>query len=188
MKSPRLLLAPALAATVAAMTWGAPAIALTPNLLGTPDDGMVCRAGYTGTLVGNAFKCSKTQTVNVDLSCTGTLTQYIIRASSSNSTTNDVCVGSKVTNLGPTDALGSINNQAPVVSDATVAAKVSEMDKAEAASLGLADNQVDTSAGTPKIVTVNSAVKRDHGEVTLTYYTFAIPTGAIIASPFPLVK
>jgi len=186
MKSPRLLLAPALAATLAAMTWGAPAVAATPNLLGTPDDGMVCRVGYTGTLVGNAFKCSKTQTVNVDLSCSdSTLSKYVIRAQSAFSKPDDVCVGKNI-NLGATDPLGAIKNAAPVVTDATVTAKVSAMDKAEAAALGLAENQVDTSAGTPKVVVSTSG--KDHGEVTLTYYTFAIPTGAVIASPFPLVK
>ena len=52
------------AAGLAATAFAAPLPAFTNtpivNQLGTPNDGMVCRAGYTAAFTGTALKCSKT--------------------------------------------------------------------------------------------------------------------------------
>ena len=56
--------------------------AATPNQLGTPNDGMVCRGGYTPNFNGTSLKCSKIDTPNlaVPLTCDDPqFPKYVVR-------------------------------------------------------------------------------------------------------------
>jgi hypothetical protein len=157
-------------------------IGATPNPLGTPDDGMICRSGYTGAVNGNNFKCSKTARVTVPMKCTRTNWTYVVRAAGSPDSAAgiDLCTRPGV-NVGSTDSLsGLVNGQdyAYVVVDTDkVTEKTTEADQAEATALGLDANEVDTAAGEPRVVPSGGTGSQDRAEVTLTHYTFAIKTG-----------
>jgi hypothetical protein len=88
-------------------------ITATPNQLGTPDDGMICRSGYSGALTGSAFKCSKTAKVTVPMECTRPNWTYVVRAAGAPDSAAgiDICTRSGV-NVGSTDSLqGLVNGQ-----------------------------------------------------------------------------
>ena len=53
------------AAAIATTSLVAPAISHA-----SPDDGMICRSGYSGTVDGGRFKCSKARIISVALECT----------------------------------------------------------------------------------------------------------------------
>lgn len=157
---------------------------LTPNRLGTADDGMICRSGYTGAMSGSAFKCSKARTINVDLACLrGNFPNYVRRAKSlPNSDGKDLCVrnGIEVTSNGP--LTGLTEGQQFVYAEldpAAVSAETAGLNTREANALGLDEKEVDTIAGQATIkVDPGSAVK-DRVDVPVTHYTFAIKTGGI---------
>jgi hypothetical protein len=104
-------LATSLAATVVGIGLAAPVfgITATPNLLGTPDDGMICRSGYTGVLSGSAFKCSKARSITVQLECTDPkFPNYLIRAAAPGTPQGrDLCLRNNVS-LGSTDPVGNL--------------------------------------------------------------------------------
>ena len=77
------------AAVVASAGIAAPAISHA-----SPDDGMVCRAGYTGQVTGGAFKCSRVVTRVITLDCVqAPFTRKQIRAKNpgTGSDGRDVC-------------------------------------------------------------------------------------------------
>lgn len=181
-----LLLAGSAAAAVVGICLAASAFGstLTPNQLGTPDDGVICRSGYTGALVGTAFKCSKTALVTVAMKCTNANGTYVVRAPGQADSASgiDLCTRPGVS-VGSTDAVaGLVKNKdyAYVVVDTElVTQKTSAANQSEAAALGLNANEVETVAGEPKVIPSSGAGSRDRAEVQLTHYTFAIKTGAI---------
>jgi hypothetical protein len=162
------------------------------NQLGTPDDGMVCRSGYTGAFDGSRFKCSKTQVITVVLTCDNpTFPTYVTRAAGAPGTPNgrDICTRNNVS-VGSTDSVVNlVQGQDYVlaqVNSTTVTNRTNTADQNEATALGLSVSEVDTLAGTPSIVLNGGVGSKDNATVQLTHFTFAIKTGGIIVGgPFP---
>lgn len=148
------------------------------NLAGTPDDGMVCRTGYTGAVDAGAFKCSKNQSIVVDLSCARqTFTSYTARVG------GDICTRSGLS-VGPTDALTGLTEGTDYVRaevrSATVDSAVAAAEAAEVSALGLTDSDVDASAQTPTVETDSNGVK-DKGKVRFRLFTFAVARGSTLS-------
>jgi len=189
MKSHRLLLAPAIAAALIAGAWSAPASAtIVGNQLGTPDDGVVCRTGYTGTLTGVAFRCSRSLNVNVPLVCPTDKIKnptFVERAGG-----QDVCErsGIVITSTSPLGKLTLGTDYVFAVPDqAKITTAVNNQIHDEAAALGLASGEVEGVAA-PAVVKIDFSGSLDKSQTQLTLYTFAIKTGGVVSSPFPLVK
>lgn len=166
------------AAAIATTSLVAPAISHA-----SPDDGMVCRSGYSGTFDGGRFKCSKSRIINVALECTNLrFPTKVIRAPGAPGDTSggkDLCTRPGI-NIGTTDALtGLVNGQDFVfaaVNTNTVNTAVSNADQSEAANIpGLTAADVDTQAGQPNIVVNGGFGSNDVARVTLTLFTFPIP-------------
>jgi hypothetical protein len=168
------------------------ASAATPELLGSPSAGVICRAGYTSTVVGAAFKCSKTSSIKVDLSCTDPkLTKYVARAAGSGGSPDglDICVkDNPKVNIGSTDDISGLTKGVDYVfakADQTkITEKTNTQDQTEATALGLAVGEVDTVAGEP-VVKKNDNGIVDKAEVPITYFTFAIKTGGFTGGSLP---
>jgi hypothetical protein len=191
MKSPKLsLLSKSITAGIIGSSLAASAafaISLTPNVLGTPDDGMICRPGYTGALTGSSFKCSKAAEVKLNLECTDpNFPEYVIRAQVAGTPNGeDICSKANL-NIATNGAIGGATGLVQgthwvfaQVNTATVNSKVADADAQEASALGLDARDVDTLAGTA-VKNFNPA--RDKAIVPLTHYTFAIPTGNTLAA------
>lgn len=200
--SKTLRLAQRLAATVAtaglaAVAIGAPLPNFTggpltptgikPNLPGTPNDGMVCRAGYTASFNGTSLKCSKTSTIVVNLICPDpNFPTYVSRTVGSPGSDKglDICL-----NKNGTVVVTSTSNIKPLVkgsdfefakADATkIAEKTAARDLEEAAAFGGTATDVETEAGEAEVNTATGDSK-DNAKVTLTHFTFPIRTGGII--------
>ncbi len=182
-----------LAASVVAGGLSAPTIGHTASFAGSPDDGMVCRAGYTGSLDGTRFKCSKTSNITVVLECTNPLFQtYVIRAvNGANSDGKDLCAkpGVVITSNG---SLAGLVEARPgrngdyvfaAVVPATVTARVATQDQSEATAQGLAVSEVDTIAAQPVLQIDGSVGSKDNARVALTFFTFAVPGSGGITLP-----
>ncbi|GMV57885.1 hypothetical protein FBR04_06070 [Betaproteobacteria bacterium PRO7] len=184
-----LSVAAGVAAAVAGIGLAAPAfgITATPNLLGTPDDGMICRSGYTGALSGGAFKCSKARNITVQLECLDPkFPNYLIRAAAPGTPQGrDLCLRNNVS-LGSTDPVGNLaQGQDYVLADVnptTVSNRVANLDQQEASALGLDAKEVDTVAGDPVVQPNGGAGSRDNASVQVTHYTFAIKTGGALSA------
>jgi hypothetical protein len=184
-----LLLAKSVAAAVAGLALATPVFSITapPNLLGTPDDGMICRSGYTGALSGSAFKCSKSRTITVQLECTDPkFPNYLIRANAPGTPQGrDLCLRNNVS-LGSTDPVGNlVQGQDYVlanVNPTTVSGRVSNLDQQEAGGLGLDTKEVDTVAADPVIQPNSGSGSKDNASVQVTHYTFAIKTGGALSA------
>ena len=158
----------------------------------SPNDGMVCRPGYTGTLNGTHFFCSKTKIINVALECVDRrFPTKVVRApgaAGDSSGGRDLCTRPGIV-VGSTDPLtGLVQGQDFVfaaVNSATITAQVTSNDQAEATALGLTVNDVDTAAGQPSVVVNGGFGSNDVARVTLTFNTFAIPALALL-QPIPL--
>ena len=174
-----LLLSTSIAAAVAGIGLAAPAMGqfLTSNNP-SPDDGVICRTGYTGALVGTAFKCSKTLNVTVNLVCSeARFSHYAIRAGE-----RDICARNGV-NIPLSGALGGVPNEDYVratVDSAALATEAANQGAAEAAALGLKKRDVDVVAVKKELDVVGGTGSKDKAKVKLTLYTFAVPFGAAL--------
>jgi hypothetical protein len=195
------LIAKSIAAACCAAGLANPAGALEANILGTPDDGMVCRSGYGALFSAGNIKCSKSQSINVVLECLDPKFPTYVNHSAPNGKhkSADVCtmdssrpgfvaitVTTDLTNLTE-----SVNGSPGVytlanVNPATVATRIGNLDLSEAAALGLSAGGVDTVAG---LTTVNRDFTlgvKDNASVLVTYYTFAVPAGGLIGNQGPI--
>jgi hypothetical protein len=187
-----LLLITSIATAVAGLGLVAPAMGqLTSNQLGTPDDGMVCRAGYNGALAGSAFKCQKSRIVALELNlkCVNpTFPNYVTRAKYSGGTSDgqDICIKSQGVQFDSDDP---ITSDYPVggawvyaaVDPTELNSGVANLHRDEARALGLEARDVDlTTTTTMRRDTGNN--NRDTVMVSVWYYTFAIPTGPAISA------
>lgn len=206
MKSQKLLLiAGAVAAAIAASASVAPAFAtplpnnatgsaIIANIPGTPDDGQVCRTGYTPALVGGTtFKCSKVQVLNIVLECLDPrFPNYVIRANNGAASDGvDLCTknGVVITSSGP---LGNLKDGQDFVKAAvnpvTITDRTNNKDHQEAVALGLGDNEVDTLAA-PAVVRINGGSgSKDNADLTLTHFTFGIANRGVVIGPFPFAR
>jgi hypothetical protein len=161
---------------------------LTPNRLGTPDDGLICRSGYTGAFSGS-FKCSKAKTISITLECANpTFPTYVIRPAGSAGTPQgrDICTRNSVS-VGSTDSVVNLvqgqDYVLAAVNPATLTSRTTNLDEEEAKALGLdAAKDVDTIAAEPVVQPDAGAGSRDRANVQVTHYTFAIPTGGAITA------
>jgi hypothetical protein len=192
-----------LAAAVAASGISAPAIGQTartlePQILGTPDDGNVCRSGYGMSVSGAVVSCHKSFAIKTDLACTNpTFPKYVIRAATDNfDRTNgqDICIKDNGLQIGTTDTLNGLTesvNGGPgqfayaQASSTKLAERVSNQRQAEATALGLPLSQVDTKV-TFTLVKVNANGLKDNAESQAHHYTFLIPNGGLIGNQGPI--
>jgi len=196
------LIAAAVAAGGLAAGGMAHATPLTPNLSGTPNDGMVCRSGYTPSFNGTSLKCSKTSRINVKLVCVDPgFTDYVARtAGSGGSPTGlDICVrtGGQVTigsstNIGPSSNFTKGTDYVFAKADTVkLAQKTTARDLEEAPAIGGSAADVETESGEPVTLFQFDGII-DHSQVTLTHFAFPIKTlggvvGGPLTSPTPFV-
>jgi hypothetical protein len=158
----------------------------------SPDDGMVCRPGYTGALNGTRFVCSKTKTVDIGLECVDIrFRTKVVRAPGAPGDTSggrDICTRPGIV-VGTTDALtGLVRGQDFVfaeVNQTTVNNAITSADQQEATALSLTVNDVDTKGSTPTVVVNGGFGSNDVARMTLTFNTFAIPALSLL-QPIPL--
>lgn len=159
---------------------------LSANLAGTPDDGMICRSGYTGAIVDGAFKCSKTTSTLLNLECRSQFPNYVVRAAGSPGTPDgrDLCTRAAIS-LGSTDAIGGLvagrDYVKADVSQAMADSATAAVAAAEVTALGLTASDVDAAAQEPTINT-NATGSRDKARIGIKLYTFAAPRGASLSA------
>jgi hypothetical protein len=191
-------IAAALAVAGIAATVGTPlaSFAATPNLLGTPNDGMVCRLGYTPDFNGTSLKCSKidTPSLAVSLICDDVnFPKYVVRGSAGGTPSGlDVCSRKKsdpaYVDIGPSDDISNLKKGKDYVfakADlAQIAVRTAARTQAEATALGLQVNEVETE-GTEPVTNTSAGGSDDKSNVTLTFFTFPVKTGGgiIIGGP-----
>lgn len=148
----------------------------------SPNDGMVCRAGYSAQFNGGALKCTKVVAATVGMQCPQVkFTSKIIRAPGAPGDTSggkDLCVraGIVVTSNGALNGL--VLGQDYVFAElnaAQVTAKAKAIEIAEERGNNLAADQVDVSHTTP-IFSVNGGFgSEDIGNFNVTLFTFPVP-------------
>jgi hypothetical protein len=177
-------------AGIAASAIGAPlAISTTPNLQGTPDDGMVCRSGYTANFNGTSLKCSKVVTIQVNLECDTTkFATYLARDIGSGGTLDgaDICLAANRSATSHSNLVGVLTENTDYVKAVAKQSKIDEKTKtqhdAEVASLGLQAGDVEAVAASPVMNRSDTDASgiSDKADVTLTMFTFPIVSGFIL--------
>lgn len=174
-----------------------PAVAqfATPNVLGTPNDGMVCRNGYTPNFNGTSLKCSKTSKIAVQMICPDPgFDKYVARVVAGGTQEGeDVCAksGGKV-NFDSDDRIGG-GTDFTKGTDWVVAkpdkVKIEEKtvarDLEEAAAFGGTAGDVETVAGETVFNRQANGII-DQASVTLTHFTFAKSTGGLVGNQGPI--
>ncbi|MEP7297975.1 MAG: hypothetical protein ABI702_17460 [Burkholderiales bacterium] len=175
-------------------------LAATPNQLGTPNDGMICRGGYTPIFNGTSLKCSKVDTPNlaVALICDDPqFPKYVVRGSAGGTPNGlDVCTKNKndpgfvaITATSDISTLVKTKDYVFAKADlAQIAVKTAARAQAEATALGLPVNEVEAE-GTEPVTNTTAGGSDDKSNVTLTFFTFPIKTlGIVIGTPGPLTS
>lgn len=173
-----LLLTKSIAATVLAMG----AVTAPTISHASPNDGMICRSGYSAHFSGSAMTCSKDVRSSVSPVCTQN-TRFptkVVRAPGAPGDTSggkDICTRVGI-NVGTTDSLnGLVLNQDFIfaVVDATqVAAKAKAIEVAEERNLNLTDDQVEGKTSTPTVAVNGGFGSDDIANFTVTLFTFPI--------------
>jgi hypothetical protein len=179
-----------LAKSIAAAIVASAGIAAPTLSHASPDDGMVCRAGYNATFEAGRFKCSKPRTVDVGVECTNTRFPNIQRrvVALPQSDGKDVCArpGITVAANGPLSGLTLGQDYVfAAVNPATVAARINSVRDTEAGLAGVTVTDVD-------VVTVSTTLNVDGGfggndvsRIRLDVFTFAIPALSLIRPIVP---
>jgi hypothetical protein len=191
------LIARSIAAACFAAGLASPAVAQfrALNILGTPDDGMVCRAGYTGVFDGKSLKCSKTSKITVQLVCADPgFNKYVARVVAGGTQQGeDVCIksGGQV-KFDSDDSIGGGTNftkgtdwELAKADKVKIDEKTAARDLEEAAAFGGTAADVETVAGEPVFNRQANGII-DNASVTLTHFTFAIPTGGLVGNQGPV--
>lgn len=191
-----------IAATLAASGMAASGIAASATVAnGSPNDGMVCRAGYRGTFDGTRLTCSKAgAAIVLGLKCKNpTFPTFVMRAGGPGAKgDHDLCTrreGSPgavvVTTNGPLNGLTESTTgrngdyEYATLDQAELTAQTNIKDQAEATALGLTVDQVDTITNPSVVVRNGGTGGLDRVDTTPVYYTFAIPSnsGGINSGP-----
>ncbi len=195
----RLLTKSILAATIAVggFTTAAHAqfLTATPDQSGTQNDGLVCRSGYTPNFNGASLKCSKTSKITVQLVCADPgFDKYVARVSAGGTQEGqDVCAksGGKVS-FDSDDSIGGGTNFTKGVDwefakadKVKIEEKTTARDLEEAAAFGGTAADVETVAGETVFNRQANGII-DNASVTLTHFTFAIPTGGGLGNQGPV--
>jgi hypothetical protein len=156
---------------------------VTGNLMGTANDGVICRSSYNGSYSGGAFKCSRQRFHTINLSCPNAqFPNYVIRPSGSSGTPlgRDLCTKNGV-NLGSTDALGNLvlgqDYKLAEVDANALATQIQNLHNEEKTATGLSGNEIETTSGEPLIQPDAGTGSRDRALVQVLHWTFAIKTG-----------
>lgn len=166
------------------------ASAATPDRLGTPNDGMVCRAGYAPEFDGKALKCKKDVDFGkVKLVCANSkFPNYVIRSGNGIGNDKDVCArnGVTISSNGPLPGKGDFDYA--TIDQGAVDKEITKMVQAEATALGLQTSEVEWTANLPVGPQIGEN-KGPGGEDAVVYAghfnTFPIKTGGIIINPGP---
>lgn len=193
------LIAKSIAATFIAAGLASPAVGQfrEANQAGSPDDGMVCRAGYTGAFNGSRLTCSKTSSVDIPLECNNpNFPVYVVRLGGpAPNGDDDLCIRNNGTGININQSLEglavSTNGSNGVYefakfNPAAVLNRTSIQDQAEATLQGLAAKEVDTVAGTPVIRPNGRVGGKAEARVPMTFFTFAVPGTGGIGNPGPV--
>jgi hypothetical protein len=192
LKTPLLAIATAIAAcSLAAGAIGATLTGFTPNLSGTPNDGMICRLGYAPSFNGTSLKCSKTSSIVVNLACADpAFPKYVVRALGSLGSPEglDICITTNGVKVSSTDDISLLTKGGDYVfakaDQAKITEKTTARDLEEAAAIGGSASDVETEAGVPVPDKNSGGDSKDSAKVTLTHFSFAVKTGGpIIVGP-----
>jgi hypothetical protein len=158
----------------------------------SPDDGMVCRAGYGSHLVNGVMTCTRPVTRFVSLTCNDTRfpNKLIRTAGIAGDTTGgrDMCLRPGISLGSNAPATGLTAGQDFVfvtVNQAKVVAVREATERTEESALGLGLDGVDSrSVGT---LDINGGIgSEDRVKVDITLFTFAVPAPSISLSPIQL--
>ena len=189
-----LLLAKCIAAACVAGGSINPAVAqIVLDASGTPNDGMVCRAGYVAAFDGKSLKCSKTSRIIVELSCAEPgFDTYVARARAGGTPDGeDICTksGRREVVIDSDDPLGDgrgftkgVDYVSAKPKQVMVDQKIAERDREEATAFGGTTADVETVAADP-VMNRNVSGIFDRASINLTHFTFAIPTAGRIQGP-----
>jgi hypothetical protein len=163
------------------------ASAATGNQLGTPNDGMVCRSGYTPSFSGTALTCRKEVDFgNVSPVCANLkFPNYVIRSGNGVGNDKDVCAHSNVFIPSNGALPGKGDFDYVTINQSDVDKEITKMVQAEATALGLQTSEVEWTANLPIGPQVGEN-KGKGGKDAVVYgghfNTFPIKTGLIINS------
>lgn len=189
------LIAKSIAAACFVAGLASSAVALEPNILGTPNDGTSCRSGYTGAFDGTSLKCSKTSKIAVQLVCIDPgFTRYVARVSAGGTQQGeDACAksGGQV-KFDSDDRIGAgsdfVQGTDWVLATADkvkIDEKTVARDLEEAAAFGGTAADVETVAG-DNVFNRQANGIIDQASVTLTHFTFAISKGGLVGNQGPI--
>lgn len=193
------------AVVVAASGIAASGIAASATgLNSTPNDGMLCRTGYTGTFDGTRLTCAKgVAAIVVGLKCANlTFPDFVMRAGGPGPKgDHDLCTRRKnspgavvITTNGALNGLtesttGSNGDyQYATVDTVELSIQTNLKDQAEATALGLSVDQVETINSVSMVVRNGGTGGLDRVDTVPMHFTFAIPGfGGVIINPGPFV-
>lgn len=180
------------ALAIAASAWTSAAHAQSPtavNLLGTPDDGMLCRSGYDPIFGKNKLICQKTLELKVPLGCNDTrFPNKVVRANAPGTPNGlDVCDKAGGVNITATNDITSFNEGSDYVfakaDDAKIAERIASQRQTEASALGLSLPEVDA-VFVRALTNTTSGDSEDKSRVQYGLFTFPVKTtGGVIAGP-----
>ena len=165
----------------------------TLNTSGSQNDGHICRSGYTPAFNGTSLKCSKTSKVVVKLICADAgFPNYVSRALNSLGTSDgqDVCARNTViitstSNLQPGE--GRPTKGQDFVSAKPNLAQITEKtiarDLEEGLAIGGSASSVETISADPVFARQSGSDITDSATVTLTHFSFPVPTVGISTNP-----
>lgn len=175
---------------IAAAAGTASAAQITPNQLGTPNDGMVCRTAYSPSFDGTALHCKK----DVDLGkvkpvCANSkFPNYVIRSGNGAGNDKDVCARNGVSIPSNGALPGKGDFEYVTIDQSAVDKEITRMVQAEATALGLSTSEVEWNANLPIGAQIGEN-KGPGGEDRVVYSghfsTFPIKTGGIIINNGP---
>jgi hypothetical protein len=158
------------------------------NLLGTPNDGVICRSGYTASFSPTGMKCSKVSEISVALACLEPrFTDKIVRAPALGTPNGlDVCDKPGGVTITSTNDIRSFTPGADYVfakkDDAQIAVRVANQRQAEATALGLTLGEVEVEDGAA-VTDTTSGDSEDKSKVPLTFFTFPVRTAGAVIGP-----
>lgn len=155
---------------------------------GTPDDGHICRVGYTSAFNGTSLKCSKTSTIVVNLICAEPgISNYVSRVVGSEGSAEgqDICTRDTVVATSTSNIKRLIKGTDYVFAKADrgkITEKTTARDLEEGTAIGGSASSVET-VGADPVVNTNTSDSKDNASVRLTHFSFPVPTIGIIIGP-----
>ena len=181
-----------LAKGIAAAIVGTAGVAAPAISHASPDDGSICRLGYSAQFSGGNMKCTKHVIRHVTLDCLNPqfpIKRVRVAGIAGDISGRDICLRNNGVNVGSTDPLTGLTPGQDfvfvTVNQAKVTATRVAVEHAEEAALGLPDAGVDAhSTGT---LVVNGGVgAEDNVTVDVSLFTFPVPAPTLIKLPIQI--